>query len=349
MVLNGRLNISADQPAWLHPQPLTRAIAVASLLVISSLSSAQDDPAPADEGFFEDREEGWHWYKQDPLPQEEEKKPPQPPTAGAAAPPTTTQPLSAAWMREMLPILRDAAVDNPTNQNVAAYFYAQRIMMDKAQNFSNVARQVVNSDPLLDENLRLPFASAAKVSFLQNADQAKRDILDELGEKVGFWFFFDETCMYCKQQVAPINQLAKRHNVVIEVIHKNGTAVAGLDPRIRVRKAEGQFETLKVNFTPAVMMVVPPDQFYLISQGFLAYDVLVDRIIAAAHQHGYIDQEQYFAAIPTEKGVLRADQVGGKEDVDWNNSEQWVPFIRQQLAKTYGIEMPSEENNESAN
>jgi conjugal transfer pilus assembly protein TraF len=296
--------------------------------------------------FFEDREEGWHWYEDPPEPKEEIEEIPPPPSGSGAPAEATSKPLSAAWMREMLPVLRDSAIDNPTNENVAAYFYAQRIMMDKAQVFSDVAQQVVTTDPLLDENLRLPFASAAKVSFLESANDTKNAIVSDLAETAGFWFFFDETCSYCVDQVRPINELAKRHGVTVQVIHKNGDYVKGLDPSIEVKRETGQFETLGVNFTPAVMMVVPPDDYYIISQGFTSYTMLVDRIIAAANQYGLIDQEQYYAANPTAKGILRADQVNSIDEVDWDNAEDWVPFIRGQIAKTYGIDMPSEEDHE---
>ena len=56
---------------------------------------------------------------------------------------------------------RDKAIDNPSPENVAAYYYLQRVMMDKAQRFTDMARRVVMSDPLLDENQRRPIATFA--------------------------------------------------------------------------------------------------------------------------------------------------------------------------------------------
>lgn len=297
--------------------------------------------------FFDDREDGWHWYEDPPaeIEKEEENLAKEPPAVGQPTK-SETAPLSTSWIRQTLPTLRDAAIDNPSEENVRAYFYAQRIMMDKAQVFSDVAQQVVNNDPLLDENLRLPFASAAKVSFLQSANDAKKELLDGLSETVGFWFFYDETCSYCQDQIGPINELAKRHGVTIEVIHKNGDSVRGLSSKIKVRRATGQFETLGIKFTPAVMMVAPPDGYYLVSQGFTAYATLVDRVIAAANQYGLISEDQYYAAVPTSKGILRTDAVDVTESVDWNNSDEWVPYIRNQIAKTYGIDVPGEDYDE---
>jgi len=328
---------------------LTTTLQTLVLMFTSAMAIGETDDQKTDGEFFEEREQGWHWYKDPPPPDEEEKVPE--PAIQMSSPSTASNapaPLSASWLREMLPVLRDAAIDSPTDDNVRAYFYAQRIMMDKAQVFSDKAQQVVTNDPLLDENNRLPFASAAKVSFLHSAEVAKKELVSGLAGNVGFWVFYDESCTYCKEQIGPINQLVQRHAVTVEVIHKNGERIEGLDPRIKVRRANGQFETLGINFTPAVMMVAPPDGYYVISQGFTAYTTLVDRIIAAANQYGFINEKQYMAAVPTTKGVLHADSLEAQEQINWDNSEEWVPFIRQQLAETYGIDMSTEVQDEIA-
>ena len=91
--------------------------------------------------------------------------------------------MSVEWLRANLPVLRDRAIDQPTQENVRAYYYAQRIMMDKAQVFSDVAREVTGTDPLLDENLRVPFASAAKAAQLRNANESKAAILEAVAAK----------------------------------------------------------------------------------------------------------------------------------------------------------------------
>lgn len=41
-----------------------------------------------------------------------------------------TEAFSAAWLRENLPRLMDKAIDDPTQENVAAYLYAQRALLE---------------------------------------------------------------------------------------------------------------------------------------------------------------------------------------------------------------------------
>jgi conjugal transfer pilus assembly protein TraF len=243
----------------------------------------------------------------------------------------------------MLPVLRDAAIDSPTDENVSAYFYAQRIMFDKAQVFSDKAQQVVNRDPLLDEDLRLPFAAAAKVATLASASDKKRELVDSLADKVGLWVFYDDTCVYCDAQIEPINRLASKHGLTVHVIHKQGGSLPDLLPSIEVKPDKGQFDNLDVRFTPTVMMVVPPDGFYKISQGFASYSELVDKLVAAGNEYGLISRDEFYVASPMSKGILDVSHVEDDEQVDWNNPGEWVPFIRGEMAKTYGIGAPQED------
>jgi len=300
------------------------------------------------DGFFGTREDGWHWYEDPPIFEETpEKEEEEPPVIASPAPESKSEaeapaPLSTAWIRETLPILRDKAIDDPSSMNVSAYMYAQRIMMDKAQVFSDRVKETVESDPLLDENLRLPFASAAKVAVLQNASNKKRELMGVLKEKMGLWIFYDETCIHCKAQIKPINRLVEKDDLTIEVISLYSDQVEGLHESVKVRKDNGQFQRLGINFKPAVMMVVPPDGYYLISQGFTAYTTLVDRVLAAANRYGLISQDEFFEISPTSKGVLRADAIKAPE-VDWDATEEWVPFVQRQIRKTYGLDEDHEE------
>jgi conjugal transfer pilus assembly protein TraF len=311
-------------------------------MVVSGQAWSQVEDQNKDE-FFKDKADGWHWYEDPPIEEEEEEVEEELPIQLVAPASTEApEPLSAEWIRTTLPMLRDAAIDNPTRTNVSAYFYAQRIMMDKAQIFSDMAREVVTTDPLLDENLRLPFASAAKVSYLQSAKAAKGEIIDMLAEESALWLFYDENCSYCKDQINPINTFAKKHALTIEVVHKQGGQIDGLDPSIRVRRAEGHFERLGINFTPAVVMVTPPDNLWVISQGFTAYTSLVDRVIAAANRFGLISEEEYMKAVPTSRGVLRAESVNESEAVDWDSPDEWVPYVQDAIRQTYGLEYESQ-------
>ena len=109
--------------------------------------------------FFHDKERGWFWreeFIEPPLPKPKKEKHPTPIPARDFT--EEIQPLSVAWLRKNLEKYRDQAIDTPSPENVAAYFYLQRVMMDKAHRFTDVAHEVVISDPRLDENVRRPIS-----------------------------------------------------------------------------------------------------------------------------------------------------------------------------------------------
>jgi conjugal transfer pilus assembly protein TraF len=163
-------------------------------------------------------------------------------------------------------------------------------------------------------------------------------VLKGLNQKAGLWVFHDPSCSYCEDQVNPINELAKRHGISITYISKDGAGVRGLDASIPVKRADGRFETLGVKYTPSVMMVVPPDGYYLIAQGFAGLKTLESRMINVAHRQGLIDEEQYYQVNPTARGVMHANlDTTENEDVDWNSSEEWVPYLQGLIGETYGV------------
>lgn len=319
-----------------------KAAAGSVTAVLLLMNPAMSNDREAEERFFEDRERGWHWYElmpveEDPEQDERDKGAEASPRPEDTSEPDGPPPMSAEWLRQELPRLRDRAIDSPTRHNVQAYFYAQRIMMDKAQIFANMAQTVTTTDPLLDENLRLPFASAARAATLASAEDAKKEIVEELAQKAGIWVFFDETCEFCREQLRPINRFADRHSMEIRIISRQGRQITGVNNRVRVLPDTGQFATLGIDFTPAVMLVVPPEGFYIVSQGFIDYASLVDRLVGAAGHYGLIEKDRYLAARPTERGILDASRLEETETVDWSDSDSWVPFIQREIGRVYGV------------
>ena len=153
-------------------------------LAPSGAQASDGREAPA---FYGDRERGYYWY-------EDPKDLPPPKTAPVQPQKNTElkkQPGTVEWLREQMPILLDAAINNPSKENVETYLYAQRVAMDKSQRYAQASQKVVANDPLLDENNRVPLSAFAKVNFLQANDAAKDQALSYLGTVAGLWLVFD--------------------------------------------------------------------------------------------------------------------------------------------------------------
>lgn len=255
--------------------------------------------------------DGYYWYKREPEVKPEEKPKPVPPPAPTPAPAKQeTKALSAEWFRVNMPKLLDAAIDDPSKENVANYMYAQRVLLDKSQNFSSVVKEVVAMDPFLDENNRVPIAQFAQPAFERGISSAKTAALDYLGSQAGLWVFVDdpEKCSACEGYVNNI-LVGSRANKGIALLHNFDFR------KINVRTPEGSAaaKRLGLKVTPTTMLVIPPKGYYLVSQGLMSQPGLADRLLIAAKTGGHLPKEYIERTNPYNKGVLSTDEMSGLE------------------------------------
>jgi conjugal transfer pilus assembly protein TraF len=200
-----------------------------------------------------------------------------------------TPPFSVAWIKTELPKLHARALDDPTRENVAAYLYVQRVALDKAETFTQVAQRTVSLDPLLDENVRRPIATFASQQVDAQASISARKTLATLAKDTGIFFFFRSDCPYCEMQAPVLKALAVRYGFRILPISLDGRPLpSGKFPNFQ--RDQGQAEALGVIATPAMFLVRAPNHFVGIGQGALAKNVLEKRILSSAAVAGWIDK-----------------------------------------------------------
>ena len=258
---------------------------------------------------FEDfKGDGYYWYQQDPEPPKPKVELPKPeqPVAGTPAK-AEVKPLSAQWMRANMPKLLDSAMDNPTNENVSNYMYAQRVLLDKSQNFSEKVKEVVATDPFLDENNRVPLGQFAQPAFSRGVSAGQNEVLDYLGSQGGLWVFVDDAdkCSACAEYVS---------NVLVGTKLVKGVAMMHkFDFRkINVSTEAGKAAAKRLNLkvTPTTVLVLPPNGFFLISQGLMSQTQLADRLLIAARVSGKLSKDLEEKVNPYNKGVLTTDEMG---------------------------------------
>ncbi len=282
--------------------------------------------------FFDRKSEGWYWYI-DPKDQPPEEKAP---AVVLADKPTHTkaetakkEPFSVEWLRENMPKLLDAAVNNPTKENVEAYFYAQRVAMDKSQRYAEQARQVVANDPFLDENNRVPIASYTKPFFLRETQEAKDVALKHIASVGGLWVFFDSKCKFCQPQANSVAELSKKYGILTNFISMDGK---GLPNIAQFSRDKGHAKQLKLKITPTTVLVVPPNNFYIVSQGMMAQDQLADRILLAAESNSLLPKDISTRLNAYDRGVLtNEDTQDGRSD----DPKQWVQKLKDRLQSRY--------------
>lgn len=284
---------------------------------------------------FKNKEEGWMWKKEPkekkpkepelPAPKKEDEKPVEP----ESKPEDSKQPFSTKWLNENLPKLLEKALDEPTEENLAAYFYAQRMALDKSQVFAEKSRAFVAQDPLLDETSRVPMASFARMDNMRGATEAKEKAIKRLSSIGGIWMFYRSDCKYCEPMADAVLGFKNKH--------KFNTLFISLDqkPLSIVKewvKDEGQAKKLGVKIAPTVMFVVPPSNYFVVSQGAMSTPELMDRILLAAESNKLLTEQEIREIYPDRRGVLGTEAM---QDGATTDPKELVKRIRERLNQTY--------------
>lgn len=296
----------------------TRILAMLAMAILGVILAF---PAFAVDDFIKDKEEGWFWYQREPEPPEpkvEPKRPPPPPPA--PAPPKKAEPakpsaLSVEWFQKEYPQILNAAIDDPTTENVQKYRYATRVMLDKASNFTHVFQRQSLLDPLLDESIRTPFSSAARGSFQALTDKDRIEAISSINKAAGLWVFLDDKCPFCSMQYPMVARTAKERGFVITYITPDGKRPAWMSPTDVLMADSGQSKSLRIGVRPAIALVIPPAKITVLTQGMLSQDMLEERILHAGDEAGLLSAELRKRAFPNERGMLTPDDIKeiGKE------------------------------------
>lgn len=312
-------------------------LAIAVLLCIPIFAFAQDitrqNTTSQVDGvaqFYGDRERGWFWYedpKELPIPEIQAPKPQAP---QVQKPVDSKQPGSVAWLREQMPVLLEEAINNPSKENVEAYLYAQRLAMDKSQRYAQASAKVVANDPLLDENNRVPLTAFAKVNFLQANDAAKNEALAHLGTIAGLWLVFDSKCAkHCGSQVDVINMVASKHKLITKFISTDGKGLPNV-PKFEANA--GLVKALGLKITPTTILAVPPNNFYIVSQGVMPVNLLEDRLITVADSQELFPKSLAARVNAYDRGVLKTGDMNAGMPAD---AKQWVKYLKEKLGERY--------------
>ncbi len=277
---------------------------VALALVIAAACMAAGNATSADGGGFYGRgAEGWFWYHDPPVPMKAPKKkqppqPPKPPQAAREAPPQEVAkpagppPLSAEWLKANIPKYLNQAIDDPSHENVRAYYYLQRLAMDKSSRFARVAQEVVMGDPRLDETSRQPITNYAANEVPKAAAVATEEALKGIAQSAGLFFFFRSDCRFCHIMAPVLQRFGDTYGLSILPVSLDGAPLPdGSFPDYQTDN--GVAAALKVEVTPAVFLALPPDTFVGVAQGALSMSELTERVVMAAHKAGLVNDATF--------------------------------------------------------
>lgn len=273
---------------------------IAALITLSgyvpSYAHGQEAPSNNTE-FYRDAERGWFWYEQLP-PEEKEKfkekllqsEPSIIPKSASSEP--QTPPLSTKWFKENFEIYRDAAIDNPYDQEAMRnYLYLEKFMRDRAVAFAYERQKAVYADPFLDSTTQRPTANFGMKSMNIMASENRDNLLSQIGQQTGIYFFYRSDCTFCSQQAPLLAGLEKEFAFVVKPVSLDGEPLPN-SPWPEFLTNNGQAEYLGVAQVPAMYLYNPTDdRFELIAQGLQSLSQLHNRIIYAAERASLISAQ----------------------------------------------------------
>ncbi|HHJ2731395.1 TPA: conjugal transfer protein TraF [Escherichia coli] len=313
-----------------------------------SPQTTSDDLAGG-QAFLNGKEEGWFWRKSPPEPVKKKpvKLPPPPtlppqdtPKQVAQTPvestpePVATEkpgpaPFTVAWFNENIQKLRNQAIDNPTQENVRAYFLAQRIMLDKASRFTDMARLVTSTDPLIDESSRRSTSTFGAMDQSNAAADKSSLVVKDIATKAGIFFFFrGEDCSSCSKQASVMTAFNYMTGIKIIPISIDGKPLPG-NMMPDWKRDTGQAAKLQISNVPALALAIPPSTTKIASFGPIAADQLVSRTILIAHDSGLITDQQYKSTLPyNDTGYIDSNILKEMPKEFTENPDEFIKYIQ---------------------
>lgn len=277
-------------------------------------------------------DKGWFFYETNPEPRKPapapEKKPE--PEVKPEPVPADKKPMTAAWMKKMLPILQERALDDPTRENVAAYAYLVRVLGDKAQRYTDVHMELIKTDPFLDMNNSMPFNGTQRNEVMSGAGEVKRKALALVAQKsAGLFVFFDSKCSFCKTQISIVNSVAKRYKFEVMFISVDGKGLPGATGWV---KDNGHVKMLGIKRYPTTVLAIPPKDYVPISFGLMAEDQLESTLLSAAKAANLIPADMVKDIDPFTRGVLTLDDM---KDGAYDDPGKFVDYVKNKLDGRY--------------
>ena len=241
-------------------------------------------PASTDERWFDRHSEGWFWYERIPEPETVEDDQAMTPS------PALPAPLSTQWIRKNIGNYLDRAIDEPTKEHVSQYLYLDRLVKEKAERFARVGKQVIESDPMLDENVRRPISPAAAKISDDMVQYAREQILRKIAKVAGVVFYYQGRCKLCQLQALTLMALSQQYGFKLISFSTDGELISDLpDSRIDWKPPQA----LNIQAYPALFLMKPPDEIIQLRQGVSSYIDLHNRIVDSAHEAQWISEQEY--------------------------------------------------------
>ncbi len=267
------------------------ALALIGSTAIISSARAEDGHAF---GFCSDSiQVGWNFYcdpakrpkQQPPKPAApEEKQNPREEETVNTAPPAYPATDAIDKARKELDELKNRAILEPTPQNLSAYMFAQKAMVDQAGRFADVWERVLFRTPDLDANQTYPLSQMGGEVFQDEKRVKWEEALRLASDNLGFMVVVtdEKTCPLCAKELEVIKLMQKNYGITPLVVAKDGSKHP-LYPDAQADTGQLRAFGLDTHPTPFIALVEPRSgRVEPLGSGLLTEDVILERVFVVS-------------------------------------------------------------------
>ncbi|QIR16429.1 conjugal transfer protein TraF [Shewanella aestuarii] len=252
-----------------------------------------------DDSFYKTREKGWFWHETEPEEDEEQELDTvvsnQPVVSEQSEQPEEMIEINAEWLKENIPVLQMKAINNPSPENLGAFYSAQRVMLDMSSNFAAKTQDYFRKEGnFLSEDHRRPTESFMLNKFKLETHKQTKPVLQKVSSYGGLWFFYSSQCPYCLKQL-PVMRSLEISGMDVLYVSLDGGIIPGIPEDKVVYDYNGKVaQDFNIQVTPTTYLVSKDAQhFKLLNQGSVSLPKMQLSIFQNAYAMDWINELEY--------------------------------------------------------
>lgn len=249
----------------------------------SALSAAEAGEVP-EVPYWRRAKEGWFWQKEAP------------PAAKPKAPEPKSEPAMSADDRDLAELNEfklkldralNVATQNPSEANVMRYLEMLTQARQKASVFSDTAQAVAVRMPWIDNTLTgggRPSQPTAQRAYDSIQMQDRDQLLREMAQSYGLYFFFRRSCAYCHVQAPMLKQFQQKYGFTVYAVTLDGGSLpdfpgAVQDSGLAEKVADAMGVPTQHFVVPAVVLARPSTREVVpVGFGAMTMDQMAERV-----------------------------------------------------------------------
>lgn len=186
--------------------------------------------------------------------------------------------------RKELDELKNRAILEPTPENLSAYMFAQKAMVDQAGRFADVWERVLFRTPDLDANQTYPLSQMGGEVFQDEKRVRWEGALRQASDNLGFMVVVtdEKACPLCAKELEVIKLMEKNYGITPLVVAKDGSKHP-LYPEAQADTGQLRALGLETHPTPFIALVEPRSgRVEPLGSGLLTEDVILERVFVVS-------------------------------------------------------------------